>query len=211
MGSALSLILLLMVAWQIKAKRQQSKPIQTHLTMAILLIIAIPVLAPYLRVAVGKPAILAPRLGPAEASELLRSLLKNVYRAFDFRREQDVYDKLAMSVSGDLLSDVYLQNRKSLAVQRAGGAQAKVKEVKLLGVSSQPHSQRPLALLFNSKWTARGTVGHWGHVHTRINQYEANLTVEPVDGVWKITGLDLLEEKRIDPNAPSETGKTKTR
>ena len=55
--------------------------------------------------------------------------MKNVYRAFDFRAEADVYEKLAMSVSGDLLADIYLQNRKSLAIQQAGGAQAKVKEV----------------------------------------------------------------------------------
>jgi hypothetical protein len=47
--------------------------------------------------------------------------------------------------------------------------------------------------------TAMGTVGHWGHIHTRKNQYEANITVEPVDGSWKISSLELLEEKRIDP------------
>ena len=46
-----------------------------------------------------------------------------------------------------------------------------------------------------------GSVGHWGHIHIRKNQYEANITVEPMDGAWKITGLELLEEKRIDPNA----------
>jgi hypothetical protein len=43
-----------------------------------------------------------------------------------------------------------------------------------------------------------GTVGHWGHIHIRQNQYEANIIVEPVDGAWKITGLEVLEEKRID-------------
>lgn len=60
---------------------------------------------------------------------------------------------------------------------------------------------RLLALLFHSKWTAMGTVGHWRHIHTRKNQYEANIIAEPVDGAWKITGLELLEEKRIDPYA----------
>lgn len=73
----------------------------------------------------------------------------------------------------------------------------------------QPHPDRPLALTFKSTWTALGTVGHWGHMHMRKNQYEAILTVEPVDGVWKITGMEMIEEKRIDPNAkPTET-KTK--
>ena len=59
----------------------------------------------------------------------------------------------------------------------------------------------PLGFLFHAKWTAMGTVGHWGHIHMRKNQYDANITVEPVEGAWKITGLELLEEKRIDSYA----------
>jgi hypothetical protein len=38
----------------------------------------------------------------------------------------------------------------------------------------------------------------------RKNQYEANISVQPVDGAWKITGLELLEEKRIDSYAPKK-------
>ena len=37
----------------------------------------------------------------------------------------------------------------------------------------------------------------WGHTHTRVNQYTAVLTIQPVDGVWKITNLELIEEKRV--------------
>jgi hypothetical protein len=46
-----------------------------------------------------------------------------------------------------------------------------------------------------------GTVGHWGHVHTRKNYSDAAVTIEAIDGAWKITGLELLEEKRVDPYA----------
>ncbi len=205
-GSVVSLSLLLLVGWQAKMQKQRSRTIRPQLVAGALLIAASLLLSPFMHVSIGKPAIMAPTLGQTEATELMQSLLRNVYRAFDFRREEDVYDKLAVSVSGDLLSDVYLQNRKSFAVQRAGGAQAKVKEVKILDVAIKPHPNRPLALRLKSTWTAMGTVGHWGHVHTRKNQYEANLTVEPVDGVWKITGMEMIEEKRIDPNAkPKET------
>jgi hypothetical protein len=132
---------------------------------------------------------------------ILQSLLKNIYRSFDFREEEDVYDRLATSVSGDLLADIYLQNRKSLVVTQAGGAQARVKEIEIEDVTVEHLNEHPLALLFRSKWTAMGTVGHWGHIHMRKNRYEANITVEPVEGVWKITGLELLEERRIDPYA----------
>jgi hypothetical protein len=46
-------------------------------------------------------------------------------------------------------------------------------------------------------WTVSGSVGHWGHIHTRRNQYDALLTVKSVDGVWKITEMELLEEQRV--------------
>ncbi len=88
---------------------------------------------------------------------------------------------------------------------QAGGARAKVMEIKILDVSVTHLDDRSLALRFHSKWTAMGTVGHWGHIHTRQNQYEANIIVEPLDGVWKITELEILEEKRIDPYAKSKT------
>ena len=54
---------------------------------------------------------------------------------------------------------------------------------------------------FDARWTAMGTVGHWGHIHTRKNQYHADITIEPIDQAWKITSLKILEEKRIDPYA----------
>lgn len=200
-GSAVGLLLLVPVLWQIKARRRQSRSIRFQVVVGALLLGTSLVLSPYMHASIGKPAIMAPALSEAEATLVLQSLLKNVYRAFDFRREEDVYDKLAVSVSGDLLADVYLQNRKSLAVQKAGGAQAKVKEIEILDVAVEPHPERSLALSFKSTWTAFGTVGHWGHVHGRKNEYRANIIVEPVDGVWKITELELLEEKRIDPYA----------
>ena len=50
-----------------------------------------------------------------------------------------------------------------------------------------------------------GTVGHWGHTHIRQNLYDAVLTIEAVDGSWKIKGMEVLEESRIDPNAPTST------
>jgi len=159
-------------------------------------------LYPFAHMSVAKPAQFAPTLNDDDTKVVMQSLLKNVYRAFDFREEDDVYDKLALSVSGDLLTDIYLQSRKSLQVQKAGGAQAKVKEVEVQQAAVDSRPDRPLAYTFRAKWTAMGTVGHWGHVHMRKNLYDALVTVDAVDNNWKITGLELLEEQRIDPSAP---------
>ena len=154
---------------------------------------------------IARPGALAGDLTDEQAEVLLKTLLKNVYRAFDFREEEDVYDKLALSVSGDLLADIYLQNRKSFAIQRAGGAQAKIKEVEVQQATAEGIVGQPLAYQIHGNWSAMGTVGHWGHVHMRKNVYDAIVTVAGVDGSWKITGMELLEEKRLDPMAQSNT------
>jgi hypothetical protein len=44
---------------------------------------------------------------------------------------------------------------------------------------------------------ALGKVGHWGHSYARKNRYEANITVEPVEGVWKITGLGCWRKNEL--------------
>jgi hypothetical protein len=204
LGSVLCIIVLLPVGLQIMKRRQNGKPLTGHFGLAVLLIAGTFFLFPHINVSVAKPGGIASRVSNEDGAKILHSLLKNVYRAFDFRGEEDVYDKLAISASGDLLADIYLQNRKSFKVKRAGGAQARVKEVEIQDVAVESNEQDSRALDLKSKWTAMGTVGHWGHIHTRRNQYEAILTVEPVDGAWKITGLELLEEKRIDPYANTQ-------
>jgi hypothetical protein len=82
-------------------------------------------------------------------------------------------------------------------VKRAGGAVAKVKEIKVteVAVENNPHNSRALDL--RSKWSATGTVGHWGHIHTRMNEYEAIVTVEPADGAWKRRELSHTQQQQI--------------
>jgi preprotein translocase subunit YajC len=205
MGSLLIMVILVPFAFIIRKQKKRNKSIRSHLIVVCLLVAGGVLLFPYFHVSVARPSIMAPKITDKEAVVILEDLLKNIYRSFDFREEEDVYDRLATSVNGDLLTDIYLQNRKSMVVTQAGGARAKVKEIEIQDVSVKHLDDRPLALLFHSKWTAMGTVGHWGHIHTRKNQYEANITVEPVDGAWKITNLELLEEKRIDPYAKPKT------
>ena len=72
----------------------------------------------------------------------------------------------------------------------------KVKNVEMLNVSTRNLSDG-VGFVSRCTWNVSGSVGHWGHIHQRTNQYEAELTVKPVDGVWKITDLELLQEERI--------------
>jgi hypothetical protein len=134
------------------------------------------------------------RIDDDRANEIVSALLYNVYRAFDFREEEIIYDTLAHSVSGELLTETYLETRRGLELASQGGARAKVQEIETLEVTAEPEDRGFRA---TSTWNVAASVGHWGHIHQRRNQYVAEMTVEPVDGVWKITSLELIEEKRL--------------
>jgi hypothetical protein len=199
LASVLCLLALVPVILQLWKRRQDAKSLRLHAVLALLLIAGTVLLYPYMRLGVTRPSAITPRMPDEDAVVVLNSLLGNIYRAFDFREEEDVYDRLAVSVHGELLSDIYLQNRKSLVVTQAGGAQARVKEVEILEADRSQDDGDPLKMVYRASWTAMGSVGHWGHIHIRKNQYEANIVVEAVEGSWKITDLELLEEERIDP------------
>ena len=129
------------------------------------------------------------------ADEVILALLENGYRSFDYRDESLIYDSLERSVTGELLTETYLETRRSLELENQGGARAKVKSVEM---RESTHAPLTGAVGFESlcSWKVSGSVGHWGHVHQRTNQYEARLSVRAVDGRWKITALDLLQEER---------------
>jgi hypothetical protein len=209
-GSVSGLLVIFMALWWLWYRRQHQQSFRLPLLTVIVGLLIAVVAFPYARFSVNRPTALISGLSNDESELIMHSLLKNVYRSFDFRDESDVYDRLALSVQGDLLEEIYLQNRKSFAVKKAGGAQARVKQVEILEARAEPSSAEGKGFDVKATWTAQGSVGHWGHVHTRKNYYDALVNVQVVDGHWKITGLELLEEKRLDPYAKTETTEDKS-
>lgn len=133
-----------------------------------------------------------------DATAILETLLKNVYRAFDYRDEEDIYDALALSIGGDLLNDVYLQIREGLVYAAEGGSVSRVRgveflESKLQSVADEEGPQFQVA----ANWLVTGTVEHWGHRHTRVNRYGADFTVHAVEGDWKITEFQVTGQERV--------------
>ena len=127
---------------------------------------------------------------------ILDGLLTNVYRAFDVRDESRVYDRLAVSVTGDQLSSIYLENRKSLEFENRGGAHANVDEVDILSVN-RVKKLADDGFVTDAAWTVSGSVSHFGHTHYRRNQYQALVTFIMDGASWKITDIELLAEKRL--------------
>ena len=204
-GTLAALVLLLPLGGLLVRRFRRGAPVKGIVAAAVVLVVGGIASYPYAQVAFARPSMVAGDLEDEQSKALLQTLLKNVYRAFDFREEEDVYDKLALTVKGELLAELYLQNRKSFAIKKAGGAQAKIREVDIQQAQARRLEGGSLGYAITGRWTALGTVGHWGHIHTRQNLYDAVIKVEAIDGRWKITDLELLEERRIDPNAPVTT------
>jgi hypothetical protein len=131
-----------------------------------------------------------------DAKNIVTGLLENIYRSFDYRQEGVIYDSLEKSAAGDLLTNIYLETRRSLELENQGGARAKVKEVQMLESSHEPLGGEK-GFVSRCTWNVSGSVGHWGHIHQRTNQYQARFVVKEVDGAWKITDLELLQEERL--------------
>ena len=133
---------------------------------------------------------------PGGARRILASILPNVYRAFEFREESAAYDRLAVSVTGETLTEVYLEHRRALEMEERSGARARVEAVEVQVVESvEPSEQGGFSAV--ASWTVGGTVTHFGHRHFRENRYRAMVSVVPVEDFWKIRSIDDLQEERV--------------
>lgn len=143
-----------------------------------------------------------PQLTDEEAEAIFVPLHTNIYRAFDYTQEEDVYDALSQSVTGDLLDNLYADIYASLEMQlEDGAAVSRVQSVDHLRTSfadATPPEAEAKQFTAESTWQVTGAVWHWGHSHTRTNEYKARYTIAGTDGGWRIVETELLEQSRID-------------
>ena len=52
-----------------------------------------------------------------------------------------------------------------------------------------------------------GQVYHWGHSHTRVNEYEADYAVLSTPAGWRIAASSIREQFRVDEPDPETEGK----
>jgi hypothetical protein len=142
----------------------------------------------------------------AHAEELFVPLHGNIYRAFDYVNESDIYDALERSVEGELLQELYRTIYKSLVMEEAQGAISRVIAVRpieirieKIGVAELDGEGGPF-IEFEAlyRWQVDGRVAHWGHVHERTNEYLARFGVLGSPSGWRIDSVQLLEQERID-------------
>ena len=131
-----------------------------------------------------------------KTSQILQGLLLNMYRSFGFSDEEAVYNQMSRSVSGDLLTAVYLQNRNVMRIAEEDQAKVYVDRLDIREIDSLSavEGEGFSALV---KWDVYGSVNHWEHIHYRCNSYKAKITLMPKGKYWIITHFGLIDEERI--------------
>tara|TARA_B100001123_G_scaffold213839_1_gene241433 strand:+ start:256 stop:2013 length:1758 start_codon:yes stop_codon:yes gene_type:complete len=128
-----------------------------------------------------------------DLKEHTSTLLQNIYRAWEYNQQSDIYDALAHSVTGKTLEKLFLQIESALRMQEQGGAISDVKEVRIVSIEPAGESYSLLCT-----WNVTGTVEHWGHIHTRENQYSARIKLDSSkEGRGRISAFEVTNEKRV--------------
>ena len=137
----------------------------------------------------------------AEAAAIFAPLHANIYRAFDYAAEGEIYDALARSVDGALLDTLYDQVYRGLVMAEHGGAVSRVQAVRPMeaeveSIGLLPPDDRP-GFVVRARWQVDGIVRHWGHSHWRTNEHEARYTVAAGPDGWRIVASTVLDQKRV--------------
>jgi hypothetical protein len=173
-----------------RRRRAEASIATTRVILAVALVVG-----PFARTTMALPASAPGAPSERQARRILAGLLPNIYRAMEFRDERLIYDRLAVSVTGETLTEIYLEQRRTLELEERGGAQARVETVEILD-ATEIERQEP-GFRVRSTWTVGGMVTHFGHRHFRQNRYDARIAIVPVDGTWKIRSVEILEQDRL--------------
>ena len=112
------------------------------------------------------------------------------------RDEETVYDRLALTIRGDQLTDIYLERRSALEMEDRGGARGKADDLSVEDVR-EVTKEEDGSFAVDADWTVSGSVTHFGHTHYRRNRYHAIVSIFPDGDTWKIGGISLIDERRL--------------
>lgn len=125
-------------------------------------------------------------LDQAGLESVVARVLEQVYSAFAEVEEEAIYDGLATVTHGELLTDLYLQRRQAQLYE--GGGAGDILSIELFELSAE---ERGAGYIADAGWRVVGRVGHEGHVHERMNLYDARLQISPIEGQWRLIAFEL--------------------
>ncbi len=191
------LILAALVLLVLASLRTLPRPLA--LSAAVLCVAAAWLARSWSPVPVPLPGAPPPTLDDETMAEVFASLQDNLYRAFRFADEEQIYDALAEEVSPDLVEPLYFQVLDSLRMEDQGGSISRVDEVERLSLETVHRESSPHPLVeMDAEWLVKGTVEHWGHIHSRTHRHRARFALRGEDGVWKVQRFEPQHVERVE-------------
>ncbi len=140
-----------------------------------------------------------PFAGPPDektSAQIVARLLNNVNHAFIEKEPEALRRALAVVVAEDRLGDIETELRRALAIKVVGGGIARVNAIENLVVKDITALNDASGFRSLAEWTAKASAGHWGHAHRRMIRFRALMEIAEVEGVWKLTGLTVVDAKQ---------------
>lgn len=136
-----------------------------------------------------------------DATRIARVLLQRMYASLESSGAEELLDALGEGASGGLLRDLFLDLQRSREREDAPSTRIDASSLNLWTTAGGKDPIQPLpgggfGLLCS--WAIEARIEHWGHVHTRTNELTGWLAIEPREGEWRLTALDLTARRRLD-------------
>ena len=126
----------------------------------------------------------------ALAPKITEAMLRNAAVAMLEKQPERFNVALSSFVSADAFGTVGKEMLRGLSVNLPSGARALTEAIENVAVEKITRSGNELSLL--TRWTAKVSGGHWGHIHRRRIRYRALLDLAEADGAWKLRGLTVI-------------------
>lgn len=157
------------------------------------------VIAAALLVRVSVVDVRNPFAGPPDkkiTAQIVMAILNNVADALVEKEQTALRQALQVVVADDMIADVELELRRALAIKVTGGGIARIDAIENLVLQEIVALKDNSGLRTLAQWTVRASAGHWGHAHRRKVRFRALVEMDQFAGVWKLTGLTVVDARR---------------
>ncbi len=136
-------------------------------------------------------------LSPMEARQVFHKLHRQIYRAYTAADENRLYKILARGLGGELLDEVYTELYALSRKQEEGTLGASIRRLKPLKTEIlNEHSAAGFRV--RHRWRVYGKVTHYGHTHSRVNEYGAVYRMARQENGWRLTDSEVIQNKRVN-------------
>ncbi|MBA3312411.1 MAG: hypothetical protein H0T47_03835 [Planctomycetaceae bacterium] len=165
----------------------------------------------HVQVTFARPLASTPELPASETDAIVRTLHANLYRAADAATDEEVVEALAAAADGDVLRSLALQLIEYVRFGEDEGGTLAVQDVEVLSGSRAGERAETGGFDYQMTWDVTARLEHWGHVHDRRFRYDAVFAIDPREGRWVITEIDLrdvrmLEDESLETSQETASG-----